>query len=181
MSAVGKRWKNCGMNVRYLPPLPEYGNIFSSLFDFSVVCPNNITFNQGLCFYVNLFRCLLCATWYKDDWERCLPFSSSQYTGRAKFKWLDKPVLIFSGQGIKAIYLPDGAGPVCTEEVILSHLFCYKSNRFGKGLVLLRDWWIGYDRSIGCTSGEGTENETRNKSWAYFERQRQTSLDMYDG
>lgn len=49
--------------------------------------------------------------------------------------------------------LPTGAGPGCTEEVVLSDQSCYKSNTIEKGLVLLRDWWSQGDGSVGCVMG----------------------------
>lgn len=65
----------------------------------SVVCPNNTTFNQRLCFYVNLFKCFLCARWCKDEQEKDLSFGSSCYPGRKKFKYIDKPVLFLVDKG----------------------------------------------------------------------------------
>lgn len=46
--------------------------------------------------------------------------------------------------------LPLGAGPGCTEEVILRDQSWWKSNTIEKGLVLLRDGWIQCDGSVGC-------------------------------
>ena len=59
----------------------------------SVAWPNSLM--QNNCSYplsikkivlAYLFKCLLCASWYKDDQEKYLSFRNSQCTGRIKFK-----------------------------------------------------------------------------------------------
>lgn len=53
----GQECKSYGMSVRYLSLVPECIFLF---LDVSVVCPNNITFNQKLYFYINLLKYVQC-------------------------------------------------------------------------------------------------------------------------
>lgn len=61
------------VSVRYLSLVPECIFLF---LDVSVVCPNNITFNQKLYFYINLLKYVQCLVYVMMSEKRTCPLGT---------------------------------------------------------------------------------------------------------